>query len=445
MNERKPRSSLASLSTASSTRSSSEPVKPKRQADLDWLRTLIVLAIIPYHALLLYTVASGSVIRQPATAPWTPQLYRTLEDWGIPFVFLLAGAASAFALRSRSLGAYAWERVLRLAIPLALVALLFAPIRVYYLALTNPALLKISPVPIANPERMRNIGAFFLEYWRILFTTGSSIVSRNPIAHLWFVPRLIVISLLCAPLLSRLRDHWPRWVKRVTIRGIPPAALLMAGGLAPAAVAIILEPGWLNRWTAGFPLSDSWPAFALCLFWFLAGALIYSSSGLRRAARTLSYVTLALALAGWGVTLGVMLSGYAPTANYSAASMLYTFTRVYSFWLLTLALVGLGARFLAAATGWQSYLTAATFPVYVLHLPLLLPIAYYLQYLPLPWPLQMALAISLTGAGAFALYEYVIRRTPGIRVLLGMPLSRPDSASARSGWPRAPSEPPALA
>lgn len=441
MNAQKPTSAPVSPSPPSSAQQTSDPVKPGRQADLDWLRTMIVLAIIPYHALLLYTVSSGSVIRQPAAVPWTPLLYRALEDWGIPFIFLLAGAASAFALRSRSLGAYGWERVSRLVIPVALVALLFAPVRAYYLALTNPALLKISPVPIAHPERMGNIGAFFLEYWRILFTTGSSIVSRNPIAHLWFVPRLIVISLLCAPLLQRLHGRWPRWVERRAARGTSLVTLLLGGGLVPVAVAIILEPGWLNRWTAGFPLSDVWSAFALCLFWFLAGALIYSSDGLRQAARKLAYVTLALALAGWGVTLGIMLSGHAPPADYSAASMLYTFARVYSYWLLTLALVGLGARFLSAAAGWQSYLTAATFPVYVLHLPLLLPIAYYLQYLPLPWPLQAALAIGLTVAGAFALYEYVVRRAPGIRVLFGMSLSPP--AGLRS--PRAPSGPPALA
>lgn len=392
----------------------------ERLVDLDWLRTLLVLAIIPYHALALFTVASGTVIREPAAAPWTPLLYHTLEDWGIPFIFLLAGAASGFALESRSLGAYARERALRLLVPAALVALAFAPVRAYFLALTNPALLKVSPVPITDPERMRTIGAFFLRYWTILFTTGSSIVSRNPLAHLWFVPRLLVISLLCAPLLMALRERCPRWVERMAARGIPGGVLALGGGLIPAALAVALRPGWLNRLTVAFPLADDWTGFTLCLAWFIAGSLIYTSARLRQATRDLAHATLALAAVGWAVTLGIILSGHAPAPDFSAASMLFTLTWAYSLWLLTLAALGLGMRYLTMSPTWQPYLTTAAFPVYVLHLPLLLAAAYYLQDLPAPWYLQMALAITVTLGASFALYEYVIRRTPGIRTLFGV-------------------------
>ncbi len=413
----------------------------ERRVDLDWLRTLIVLVIIPYHAFFLFTVASGTVIRQPAATPWTPLLYSALEDWGIPFIFLLAGAASGFALEARSLGAYAWERALRLLVPTALVIVLFAPVRAYYLALANPALLRVSPVPITDPARMREIGPFFLEYWRILFTTGSSIVSRNPLAHLWFVPRLLEVSLLCALLLRALRERWPRWVARVAARGFPLTALALLGGLIPAVVVVILEPGWLNRLTVSFPLADDWPAFFLCLIWFVYGYLIYASAGLRQAVRDLAFVTLALALVGWGITLGILLSGHAPAADYSPVSMLYTLTRVYAMWLLTLGALGLGMRYLSAASPWQRYLTAAAFPVYILHLPLLLPAAYYLQYLPAPWPLQLALAIAISLGGAFALYEYVVRRTPGIRALFGIPTSHQPASTPQSDTPRTPPAP----
>ncbi len=392
----------------------------ERRVELDWLRTLLVLGIIPYHALTLYTVASGTVIREPAAAPWTPLLYRTLEDWGIPMIFLLAGAASGFALESRTLGAFARERALRLLVPMALVALAFAPVRAYFLALTNPALLKVSPVPITDPERMRNFGAFLLRYWTILFTTGSPIVSRNPLAHLWFVPRLLIISLLCAPLFLALRERWPRWMERMTASGIPGVALALGGGLLPAALAVALRPGWLNQLTAALPLADDWTGFTPCLIWFIAGHLIYASAALRKATRDLAYVSLALAAVGWAVTLGVILPGHAPAPGYSAASMLFTLAWAYSLWLLTLAALGLAMRYLTMTPSWYSYLTAAAFPVYVLHLPVLLATAYYLQGLSAPWYLQLALAIAVTLGGSFALYEYVIRRTPGIRLLFGV-------------------------
>ncbi|HEX9037665.1 MAG TPA: acyltransferase family protein [Ktedonobacterales bacterium] len=412
-------------SSAPATPQTNGAARKARRPDLDWLRTLIVLAIIPYHALVLYTVASGTVILHPAAATWTAPLYRALEEWGILFIFLLAGAASVFALRSRSLGAYAWERALRLLVPLSVVALLFAPVRSYYLALANPALLHVSPVPISHPERMRNIGIFFLEYWRILFTTGSTIVSRNPIAHLWFVPRLIAVSLVSAPLIQALRRRWPEWAERVGGHWIPATALLVGGGLIPTVVTFLLEPGWLNRLTVGFPLADNWSAFTLCLYWFITGALIYASSRLLQAARELAYVTLTLALAGGSVAFGIMLSGHAPAPDYSAGSLLYTTLRIFSIWLLTLGVLGLGARFLNVSLAWQPGLVAAAFPVYLLHLPLLLATAYYLQYLPLPWPTQMTLAIIIALPGSFALYTYVVRRVPAIGLLFGVPNTRP--------------------
>lgn len=392
----------------------------ERRVDLDWLRTLLVLGIIPYHALLYFAVASGSIIKPAISDPRLPLVFSALEGWGIPVIFLLAGAASGFALERRPPGTYVKERLLRLLAPLPLVALAFAPLRAYYLFLNNPRLISVSPVPISDPERLRGIGPFFWQYWTILFTTGTPIISRNPLAHLWFVPRLLAVSLICAPLLLFLRDRWPRWLDRLAAAHVPPAALLLGGGLLPAALVVALQPGWLNRLTTFFPLSDDWTVFFLDLTMFVFGYALYSSARLRDAARDMAYLTLALAVVSWVVVFAVMFSGHAPAYDYSLASILFTLTRVFAMWLLTLAAIGLAARYLSVSPSWQPYLTTATFPVYVLHLPLLIAATYYLQWLPAPWYLRLALAIAVTVASAFALYEYVVRRTPGLRFLFGV-------------------------
>jgi glucans biosynthesis protein C len=81
---------------------------------------------------------------------------------------------------------------------------------------------------------------------------------------------------------------------------------------------------------------------------------------------------------------------------------------------------GLGMRYLTIAPSWLRYPTTATFPIYVLHLPLLIITAYYLQTLPVPWYVQLALVIIVTVVTAFALYEYVIRRMRVTRFLFGL-------------------------
>jgi glucan biosynthesis protein C len=402
--------------------------KHERRPDLDWLRTLIVLAIIPFHALVVFSAANATLIRQPVTSPLLPLATTTLEGWGIPFIFLLAGAASWYALRTRSSGAYARERLLRLLVPVVVVVLLFTPLRAYYLLLVNPGLVNVSPKPISDPARLGHIGAFFEQYWAMLFTTGSPIVVRNLFAHLWFVPRLLIVSFICLPLFHVLGPRWGRWAERIAHSRWSSAAMLLAGGLIMAAVVALLSPGWLTRLTAGFPLRDDWTALFFDLLMFVYGYLIYSSVQLRGAVRDLWLISLAGAVACWTVVLTVRLRGDVPPGDFSLPSLAFSFAQVFAIWLLTLAVLGLAMRYLASAPASLAYLTAAAFPVFVLHLPVLTVAAYYLQVLPVPWYLQAALIMVITAGVSFALYEYLVRRVPPLRFLFGLKPAQPRSA-----------------
>lgn len=405
---------------ASGSAVTGQAVTHERRADLDWLRTLIVLAIIPFHALVVFSAANATIIRHPITGQLLPLVTTSLEGWGIPLIFLLSGAAAAFALRTRSAGAYARERALRLLVPAALVALTFTPLRAYFLLLVNPGLANVGPEPIANPARLQNIGAFFAQYWTTLFTTGSPIVVRNLLAHLWFVPRLLVVSIFCLPLFLWLNGRWGRWIDSVAASRRLWAALVLAGGLVPAAAVALLAPGWLYRLTAGFPLRDDWTALALDLTLFIYGYLIYSSAHLRDAVHDVFAVALPAALVCWVATFVLRLRGVVPPSDYSVPSMALTLLQVFAIWLLTLAVLGLAMRYLSVAPAALAYLTAAAFPIFVLHLPVLTVAAYYLQALPLPWYLLAVLITIVTVVISFALYEYVVRRVSLLRFLFGL-------------------------
>lgn len=392
----------------------------ERRADLDWLRTLIVLGIIPFHALVIFSAAYATIIRHPISSPLLPLVTTSLEGWGIPFIFLLSGAAAYFALQSRSAGTFVWERVLRLMVPAALVALTLTPIRAYFLLLVNPDLVRVSPTPISDPARLQNLGGFFAQYWTSLFTTGSPIVVRNLLAHLWFVPRLLVVSVVCLPLFLWLRTRWGRWVDGAAASPLRGAALLIAGGAVPAATVALLTPGWLYHLTAWFPLRDDWTALSLDLALFIYGYLIYSSTRLRDAVRNLAVFALAAAAGCWIVVVAVRLRGDAPASDFSPPSLAFAGVQVFAIWLLTLAALGLAMRYLSTAPRWQVYLTTAAFPIFVLHLPLLTIAAYYMQLLPLPWYVLAVLIMLVTAATSFALYEYVVRRVVVLRFLFGL-------------------------
>lgn len=404
----------------------------ERRPDLDWLRTLIVLGIIPFHALVIFSAANATIIRHAIASPVLPLVTTSLEGWGIPFIFLLSGAAAWFALQTRPPGAYVGERVLRLLVPAVLVALAFTPLRAYFLLLTNPGLIHVSLTPIPNPARLQDIGAFFAQYWTSLFTTGSPIVVRNPLAHLWFVPRLLLVSVVCLPLFLWLRPRWSGWIDGVASSPQLYAALVLAAGVVPAALVALLAPGWLYRLTAGFPLRDDWTALALDLTMFISGYLIYASMRLRAAVRDVALFALVGAAMCWIVVFAVRLGGRAPASDYSPPSVAFTLVQVFAIWLLTLAALGLAMRYLSTAPAWQVYLTAAAFPIFVLHLPVLTVAAYYLQVLPVPWYLLAILITIVTAAVSLALYEYVVRRVFILRVFFGLKSPRRVQKTASS-------------
>jgi glucan biosynthesis protein C len=419
-----------------------------RRVELDWLRTLVVLGIIPYHALVIFGASSAVYIKSAQSNPALGLLGGFVLTWGIPAIFLLAGAASRLALTHRGPGAYARERMGKLLAPMALVALVFSPLQAYFILLSNPSLVSMSPVPIHNPEQLRSFGEFFHTYLTILVTTVrtySPAIGTLALAHVWFIPRLLVVSLLLLALILITRRYKAR--SRRLFAGIErhPRLFLFSSGLATALAVALLRPGWLERVTAGWLYADIWSEFVLDLALFLCGYLIYSSARLSAVVRDTCVSTLAIGLLCWGAVAGVTLAGGEPTPSFTPAALAYTAAWALAAWMLCLALLGLAMRYLTVSTPQQRYLTYAAFPVYLLHMPVLTVSAYYLLKLPLPWYIQLLLITGVTVILAFGIFEWVVRRTPLTRFLFGVkgrvprerkPIPPPGAASSGAGGAR---------
>ncbi len=399
----------------------------ERRVELDWLRTIVVLGTIPFHAVPVIGAERAVFILSAEANPVLALLAGFVLTWGIPLIFLMAGAATRLALDVRTPGVYMRERIARLGVPLLLVALLFSPLQLYFILLSNPGLIHWLPrygvaLPILDPSRLRDFGYFYEQYLRYLFTSVrgySPAIGSLTLTYLWFVPRLLAVSFLCLPFLLYLRGRGRRVTERVAGAGSHPVTLILAGGLIPALLIALFQPGWLSGVTAGWIFTDDWTAFFLDLVMFLYGFLIYSSERLRATVRTVAYPALALGVVCFGVVGALLAFRLAPAASFAPASLLFAVAEAFSVWLFILGLLGLAMRYLTVSTPWQRYLTAAAFPVFVLHGPLLAASSYYLLQVPVPGIAQLALILVVTVAGAFGVYEYVVRRTPVTRALFG--------------------------
>jgi hypothetical protein len=59
------------------------------------------------------------------------------------------------------------------------------------------------------------------------------------------------------------------------------------------------------------------------------------------------------------------------TSNDRVPFLPYSLSQTHAMWLLSLAMLGLALRYLTKTPSWQRHLTTTAFPVYFLHLPLL--------------------------------------------------------------------------
>ena len=186
----------------------------------------------------------------------------------------------------------------------------------------------------------------------------------------------------------------------------------------------LVQPGWLSQLTAHWVFTDDWSAFFQDLVFFLAGYVIYSSFQLRAAVRQHGFAALVLGVTYWGIVVVLTAQGQVPAKDFSPASLLFVLTQTLSAWLLTLALLGLAMRYLTVPRAWQRYLTSAAFPVYLIHMPVLTVVAYYLLKISAPWYLQLLLITVATISGSFAIYDLIIRRTPVTRLLFSAKATR---------------------
>ena len=102
---------------------------------LDWLRVLLIFGVFIFHALHPFDALLDWHIKSPERSGAITAILLLTNPWAMPLFFLIAGAASKFALRRRSNRQYIRERVTRLLIPYIVGTLLLSPIQAYLEAL----------------------------------------------------------------------------------------------------------------------------------------------------------------------------------------------------------------------------------------------------------------------------------------------------------------------
>jgi glucan biosynthesis protein C len=363
-----------------------------RRNDLDWLRILAVLLLVPFHSLLVFVQNPDSVVYLKDTIDCSScdRVAGFIHQFHMPVLFIIAGMSSWFALTRRSGGQYLRNRVLRLLIPL-----------VFGLAILVPPMTYITQIDQGKTLT-------FWQHYANFFTFSSDLSGRQGTftpAHLWFILYLIVFSLVALPLFLLLQRKGSQGVVQGMARFFEKPLALLLLGLVVAAAGRTEFSGDLN------------PIYYFVVF--LSGYLLMTDEGYQKAIDRDWPVMLLL-----GVILEILRdTGQPVTVDGTLPRVLRDVAMEFNRWVWLLAILGIGHRLLNRGGKVLNYLSEAAYPFYLLHLLVLTAVSYIVVQIHAVVAVKYLLIVSITFGITFLVYEGA-RRILLLRFLMGMKTNR---------------------
>ncbi len=352
-------------------------LSPNRRPDLDWLRALGALLLIPFHAALIFVSQPVTIMHIEGVIN-SPTLMITagfIHMWHMPMLFMISGAATYYALGFRSVGQYIRERFLRLFVPLIFGILTFVPLTIYIqhsdaLTLQEGYLGFFS----INPEEQGAMNGTFTP------------------AHLWFILYLFVYSLVGLPIFLWFRSEKGKGaiIGLRTLTRTPLGLIVLGVPLTLAAMTRIL--GEMN------------PLYYFIIFFY--GFVISNDARFHEVNDRMTWVALALGV--FAATLNVV----APIQSYVEGmtgriilGLIYQLGR----WILTLAVLGLGHRYLYRTNNALRYTSEAALPFYLLHMTFTVATGNFVIQIDAPVAVKYTLIVLTAIVLTLFAYELVRR------------------------------------
>lgn len=359
----------------------------ERRYDLDWLRVLGVLLLIPFHVALIFVFDPFTImyIRDSVNSRVLAEVTGFIHMWHMPILFMISGAATFFALGHRSAGEYIRERFVRLFIPLAFGILTFVPFTIYL-----------------QHSDVLSFQEGYARFFQIDLEQLDGMSGAFTPAHLWFILYLFVFSLIGLPIFLWLRsDKGNKAIKAMERTLQHPLGLMTLG--IPLTLA-----------AATGVLGDMNPLYYFLIF--LYGFVLASDICFQQAIDQLTWIALAFGV--FAATLNIMapIRNFTPwSMQWAALGLIYQLGR----WMLTLAVLGLGHRFLNRTNSVLRYASEAAMPFYLLHMTFSVLTGYFVIELNAAvvtkYPLIVLIATGLT----LVAYE-LLRHWNVTRWLFGM-------------------------
>lgn len=382
----------------------------QRRFDLDWLRVIAFGLLIYYHSAIAFLPGGMPMIQNEETSIVLQVMAGFLHQFRLALLFLISGVGVFFALRGRNRTQFLRERSMRLIVPFVFGVLVVVPPMVYL--------------------EKRFIGGIagdflssFVEFYFALFANGVYPSGNLSWHHYWFIAYLFLYCIIAWPIFAYFKradglaqlNTWSRKLSRGTYLYIP---------IIPLAVVEIA----LRAHFPGFPdLIHDWANFSHFFMIFIAGFVLASNTQLLGQAQQLRNISLTLGILASATLFALFWSPetttFTPSINENDDILIYVgfcLLRVANVWFWLLICLGYAGRYLQRPSRVLSYLNKAVYPLFCLHLTIIVALEYLV--VPLEWSIGAKYVVITTGAVAATLgsYELIRRKIAWLRPFVGL-------------------------
>ncbi len=341
-----------------------------RRYDLDWLRVIAFLVLIYFHAAVAFLPDGLPLTINAEPSATLSVLVAFSHNFRLALLFFVSGCGVSFALRHRDKSRFLRERSARLLPPLLFGICVLVPFMVYL-----------------EKQYQGESFASFWSFYAAYYTSGVYPEAYLSWHHFWFLAYLYLMCILAWPVVIWMRsEQGKQALNRFAIQW-----RMHEHGIYYLIVPLLLVEVFLRPLFPGFrDLVQDWASFTHWFLIFLVGAwfaidprLSLAAEKWRRTSALLMVMSNALLFILFWRVEEAHLYPFKGAEIDVLAYLLFCSLRISAAWFCILVCVGYAARYLNTPSSVLAALNRAVYPVFCLHLPVLVFLEYHI--LPLPW------------------------------------------------------------
>lgn len=352
----------------------------ERKYFIDNLRWMAILLLFPFHASQIWSGGEYSGFYIWSHTNTALYVFSTaVYPWYMALLFVIAGISCKYSLQIRTNRQFIGERVKKLLVPFLFGLLVLVPMMTY----------------VAEVFFNGYKGTYFQQYG-LFFTKETDLTGYRggfTPAHLWFLLYLFLVSLTAILIFLLQKKYLPEW----KVDHLPYFCMIL-----------LFVPEWVGQYILNIGGKSLGQFFILFLF----GYYIFSEESILKKLQRYRFASLFLFAMSGGLYIYLYCLENIRNIGMDGLYIFYGWTGI-------IALIGVGRSKLNFHSRLSGYLTRASFPVYILHMPILVVAGFFVLRLPIGVAGQFLLIVLISFVATFLIYE-VVKRIPVLRFFLGI-------------------------